>query len=72
MKARHRLGLRDLRRRLRQQRRERLDQFDLGGVMEDLRKQLDEILKMERDTIDDRMPPPPEGEAGDPAAGENA
>ena len=65
-------GLRDLLQRLRQQRRERLDQFDLGGVMEDLRKQLDEILKMERDTIDDRMPPPPEGEAGDPAAGENA
>ncbi len=72
-------GLRDLLQRLRQQRRERLDQFDLGGVMEDLRRQLDEILKMERDTIDDRMPPPPppppgeasaDGESSEDGAGE--
>ena len=64
-------GLRDLLQRLRQQRRERLDQFDLGGVMEDLRRQLDEILKMERGTIDDRMPPPPPpppGEASEDGA----
>ena len=60
-------GLRDLLQKLRQQRRERLDQFDLGGVMDDLRKQLDELLEMERDTINDRMPDQPEqdGEAGD-------
>ena len=31
-------GLRDLLHQLRQQRRERLDQFDLGGVMEDIRR----------------------------------
>ncbi|MDP6607412.1 MAG: VWA domain-containing protein [Dehalococcoidia bacterium] len=55
-------GLRDLLQQLRQQRRERLDQFDIGGVMEDFRKQLDEILRMERDAIQDRFdqagPPP--------------
>ena len=43
-------GLRDLLQQLRQQRRERLDRFDLGGVMDDIRKQLDEILDLERDT----------------------
>ncbi|MGE3961664.1 MAG: VWA domain-containing protein [Dehalococcoidia bacterium] len=48
-------GLRDLLQRLRQMRRQRLDQYDLGGVMEDIRRQLDEILDLERDTIRDRM-----------------
>ena len=54
-------GLRDLLQQLRQQRRERLDQFDLGGVMEDIRKQLDEILQMERDTLRERLGEPDEG-----------
>ncbi|MBM3140686.1 MAG: VWA domain-containing protein, partial [Chloroflexi bacterium] len=48
-------GLRDLLQQLRQRRRQRLDQFDLGGVMEDLRRQLDEILDLERRTLDDRL-----------------
>jgi len=48
-------GLRDLLQQLRQQRRERLDQFDLGGVMDDIRKQLDEILDLERDTLRERL-----------------
>ena len=48
-------GLRDLLHQLRQQRRERLDQFDLGGVMEDIARQLEEILDLERSTLDDRM-----------------
>jgi uncharacterized protein with von Willebrand factor type A (vWA) domain len=52
-------GLRDLLQQLRQQRRQRLDQFDLGGIMEDLRRQLDEILQMERDTLQERL-----GDAG--------
>src|SRR5690606_15149167 len=41
--------------RLRQMRRERLDQYDMGGVMEDIRRQLEEILELERDTLRDRM-----------------
>ena len=48
-------GLRDLLHQLRQQRRERLDQFDLGGVMDDIQRQLDELLQMERDTLRERM-----------------
>ena len=48
-------GLRDLLQKLRQQRRERLDQLDLGGVMEDIKRQLEEILQMERDTLQDRL-----------------
>jgi uncharacterized protein with von Willebrand factor type A (vWA) domain len=54
-------GLRDLLHQLRQQRRERLDQFDLGGVMDDLRRQLEEILDLERSTLDNRL-----GEQGAP------
>src|SRR5262249_11285918 len=48
-------GLRDLRHQLRQQRRERLDQFDLGGVMDDIRRQLEEILETERQELQERM-----------------
>ncbi|MQC48522.1 MAG: VWA domain-containing protein, partial [Chloroflexi bacterium] len=47
-------GLRDLLQRLRQMRRQRLDQYDMGGVMEDLRRQLEEILRLERETLNDR------------------
>ncbi len=54
-------GLRDILQRLRQMRRQRLDQFDMGGVMEDIRRQLEEILDMERDTLRERM-----GESGQP------
>ena len=48
-------GLRDLLQKLRQQRRQRLDQFDLGGVMEDLKRQLKEILDLERQTLEERL-----------------
>ena len=48
-------GLRDLLQQLRQQRRQRLDQFDLGGVMEDLKRQLKEILDLERQTLEERL-----------------
>jgi len=46
-------GLRDMLRQLKEERRERLERFDLGGVMEDIKRQLDEILDMERGTIND-------------------
>jgi len=58
-------GLRDLLQQLRQQRRERLDQFDLGGVMDDIRKELHEILDMERDMLRDRLGEPIPGEPGE-------
>ena len=60
-------GLRDLLQQLRQQRRERLDQFDLSGVMEDLKRQLAEVLEMERGTLDERLE-----QAGRPEAGEDS
>ena len=58
-------GLRDMLQQLRQQRRERLDQFDMGGIMEDIRRQLDEILDLEGGTIEERL-----RQAGDRPRGE--
>jgi uncharacterized protein with von Willebrand factor type A (vWA) domain len=46
-------GLRDLMRQLKEERRERLERFDMGGIMEDIKRQLEEILQMEKDTIND-------------------
>ncbi|MBM4415034.1 MAG: VWA domain-containing protein [Chloroflexi bacterium] len=58
-------GLRDLLHQLRQERRERLDQFDLGGVMDDIRRQLEELLELERDTLAERLGQQPPGAPGD-------
>nr|MCS5583787.1 hypothetical protein [Pseudomonadales bacterium] len=46
-------GLRDLLRQLKAERQQRLERFDMGGVMEDIKRQLEEILGMERDTINE-------------------
>jgi|CXWL01.1.fsa_nt_gi uncharacterized protein with von Willebrand factor type A (vWA) domain len=48
-------GLRDLLQQLRQQRRNTLDKFNLSSVMDDIKKRLDELLGMERGTIDRRL-----------------
>ena len=48
-------GLRDIMRKLRDRRRERLEQFDLSSVMRDIDQQLARILEMEQDTIDEWM-----------------
>ena len=48
-------GLRDLLQQLRQQRRNTLDKYNLSSVMDDIKQQLDEILDMERGTIDRRL-----------------
>ncbi len=69
-------GLRDLLQRLRQQRREALDRFDLTSVFDDIQRQLDEILDLERGTLDERLdevgprPQPPEPAEGEQPAGE--
>ncbi len=60
-------GLRDLLQQLRQQRRQQLDRFDLGSIFEDIQNQLEEILDIERDTLDERMEkagPPPSQDGG--------
>ena len=46
-------GLRDMLKKLREQKRERLQQFDLSSVMQDIEQKLAEILAMEQHTIDE-------------------
>lgn len=46
------MGMRDLMERLRRQRRERLEQHDLGGVYEEIADSLREVLDMEREGLD--------------------
>jgi uncharacterized protein with von Willebrand factor type A (vWA) domain len=48
-------GLRDLLQQLRQKRRAQLDKYDLSSVFEDIQKKLEEIVEMERDTVDRRL-----------------
>ena len=47
-------GLNELIERLRQQRQELLDQFDFGSSLDEIREKLDDILRRETDTIQDR------------------
>ena len=46
-------GMQELMEKLRQQRRERLQQYDVGGVFADIAEQLREIVDMERTALDD-------------------
>jgi uncharacterized protein with von Willebrand factor type A (vWA) domain len=48
-------GLRDLLQQLRQQRRQKLDQYDLGSIFEDIQKRLEEVLSLEQETVDRRL-----------------
>src|SRR5438445_4876301 len=50
-------GLQDLLKRLRKERQQKLDRYDLGSTMEDIQKKLDEILQTERQGIEERVPP---------------
>src|SRR5262245_60468367 len=47
-------GLQDLLKQLRQRKQQRLDRYDLGSSIEDIKKKVDEILKTEREGIDRR------------------
>lgn len=61
-------GLRDLLQQLRQQRRQQLDRFDLSSIFDDLKRQLEEILDMEQNTLDRRLEEAggqPQGEQGE-------
>ena len=46
-------GLRDLLRQLKDQRNQQLERYDMNSVMEDIKQKLDEILAMERETIEE-------------------
>ncbi|MEX2158170.1 MAG: VWA domain-containing protein [Dehalococcoidia bacterium] len=66
-------GLRDLLQQLRQQRRQTLDKFNLGSAFEDIENKLEEILDLERNTLDRRLQEAMEQQDGDqpsPDAGE--
>ena len=51
----HMQGLRELLERLRQERDERLDRFDLGGVYSEIADELNDIVDAERHAIDDAV-----------------
>jgi len=51
----HKQGLREMLRNLRDRKRENLDQFNLSGIFKDIEKKLDEILDMERESIDELL-----------------
>jgi uncharacterized protein with von Willebrand factor type A (vWA) domain len=61
-------GLRDLLERLRAQRRALLDRHDLGDVLGDLRRQLEDVLATERRGIDRRVEDARRAAAGTPEA----
>jgi len=46
-------GLRELLERLRRERAERLEQFDLGGIYDEIAESLDEVVETEREAIDE-------------------
>ena len=64
-------GVRDLLQQLRQQRRQKLDQFNLGSAFEDIENKLAEVLDMERTTLDRRLAEANQ-QQGQPGEGEQA
>src|ERR1051326_5649020 len=50
-----RRGLPDVLKELRKRRQERLDRYDLGSSLDDIKKKLDEIVKTEREGIDKKV-----------------
>src|ERR1051326_8696409 len=50
-----RRGLQDVLKELRKRRQERLDRYDLGSSLDDIKKKLDEIVKTEREGIDKKV-----------------
>ncbi|MGK0473926.1 MAG: hypothetical protein ACJAR0_004425 [Candidatus Azotimanducaceae bacterium] len=49
----HIQGMRDMLKQLREQKNQRLEQYDMSSVLDDIRRQLEEILTMEQTTIKD-------------------
>ena len=50
-----RRGLQDVLKELRKRRQERLDRFDLGSSLDDIKKKLEDVIKTEREGIDRRV-----------------
>ncbi|HEV2528437.1 MAG TPA: VWA domain-containing protein [Thermomicrobiales bacterium] len=51
----HMPGLRDLMSRVREQRQQQLDKYDLGSIIDQVREKLDQVLQTERDGINARV-----------------
>ena len=64
-------GLRETLEKLRQERQERLENHDLGGVYDEINDELRELVDQEREALDDRNALA-EMELGDPDAGEES
>src|SRR3954469_15047134 len=66
------MGLQQLMERLRQQRQQQLDQFQLNDMMKDIQEKLDEVLRTEREGIDRRLTDarqrPEPGQQGEPGS----
>jgi uncharacterized protein with von Willebrand factor type A (vWA) domain len=50
-----RRGLQDVLKELRKRRQERLDRYDLGSSLDDIKKKLEEVIKLEREGIERRL-----------------
>jgi uncharacterized protein with von Willebrand factor type A (vWA) domain len=57
-------GLRDLLQQLRQQRRQALDKYNLSSVFDDIKNKLNDIVEMEKETIDRRLDESMRGDPG--------
>ncbi len=51
----HMPGMRDLMERIRRMRQQEMNRYDLGSILDDLNKQLDDVIDTERAGIDDRL-----------------
>ena len=49
-------GLQDLLEKLRRQKQERMERYDLGSSLDDIKKKLDDVVKTEREGVKQRMP----------------
>jgi uncharacterized protein with von Willebrand factor type A (vWA) domain len=77
MRGQNLMGLQQMLQRLKERRQQRLDQYDLGSFMDKFQEALDEILRLEREGIDQRVDdaqrrtqPPSDGEQGGQPSGE--
>ncbi|MEZ5596528.1 MAG: hypothetical protein R3E84_09070 [Pseudomonadales bacterium] len=55
-------GLREMMRQLRDRKRQALSRYNLDGVLEEFREKLDEVLRMERERIQEWLDKPADGE----------
>lgn len=59
------MGMQQLLERLRQRRQEQLDRYDVGGIMDQIREMLDDVIRTEREGIDRRLEQARTGADGD-------